>query len=486
MSSAQPLEPVIGLEVHAQLTTRSKMFCACSAAYADSPPNTHVCAVCGGMPGALPVINRRAVEGTLLAALALDCTVDEKSKFDRKNYSYADLPKGYQISQFDMPIGRNGELTFYSSGERFVCGITRVHLEEDTGKTTHTTIGGRGVSLVDLNRSGVPLMEIVSKPELYSPESARAYFEALRQILMYLGVCDGNLQEGSMRADVNVSLRPPGGPLGTKVEVKNLNSFRAVQRALEYEIERQSETLARGEQVQHETRGWSEEGQVTLGQRTKEFAHDYRYFPEPDLPYLHFDESDLQSLRAGLPELPFARFERLQSDYGITAHAAGVLTAEAFLADFFEAVVAAAPEVSPHVTCNWVLGETLRLLKESSPSQTGVPVSAGDLGALLTLMQAGTVSNSAAKTVLEDMFATGEPPGRVLSRLGLERVGDEREIETLVAGVLAANPSKVDQFRAGKEQVAQSLFGDVMKASKGKADPRIVRDILNRLLREAT
>jgi aspartyl-tRNA(Asn)/glutamyl-tRNA(Gln) amidotransferase subunit B len=437
------------------------------------------------MPGALPVINGLAVNYTLQTALALGCTVDELSKFDRKNYSYADLPKGYQISQFDMPIGRDGMLMFETEDGERSCGIIRVHLEEDTGKTIHTSVDGRGVSLVDLNRSGVPLMEIVSKPDLRSPSDARAYFEALRQTLMYLNVCDGNLQEGSMRADVNVSVHRQGESLGTKVEVKNLNSFRAVQRALEYEIERQTSLLETGQSVVQETRGWSDDRQVTLGQRTKEYAHDYRYFPEPDLPYLRFTPGQIEDVRAAMPEMPLARASRFSTDYGLSVATSRVLTADRSIADFFEQVVAAAPFVTPAEVAKWVTGEVLRLMKDTGGEAGGIPVGAANLASLLDMVRGGQVSNTAAKTVLEEMVISGDSAVDVVARLGLERVGDAASIDWLVRDVLAANPSKVGQYLEGKLQVAQSLFGDVMKASKGKADPRLVRDLLEQRLRDA-
>jgi aspartyl-tRNA(Asn)/glutamyl-tRNA(Gln) amidotransferase subunit B len=482
MVIAENLEPLIGLEVHAQLLTNSKMYCSCSAGYADSPPNRHVCAVCGGMPGALPVVNAKAVEYTVRSALALGCRIDQSSKFDRKNYPYADLPKGYQISQYDMPIGQDGLLEFRSGDETRRCGIVRVHLEEDTGKTTHTTVEGRQVSLVDYNRSGVPLMEIVSRPELHSPEDAREYFAALRQLLMFIHVCDGNLQEGSMRADVNVSVRRAGAPLGTKVEIKNLNSFRAVQHSLEYEIARQSELLARGEPVVHETRGWSEERQITLGQRTKELAHDYRYFPEPDLPYLTFTAAQLEEIRAELPEFPAAKRVRLHDQYRLPWALTDVLTAEHQIATFFEDTVRADLSIAPDTAAKWIAGEVLRLLKNTNTASDSIPVTAPSLAALLGLVQSGAVSNTAAKTVLEDMFGSGEEPSSVVARLGLERIGDSSVTEDLVDQVLLENPSKIEEYLGGKSQVMQSIFGDVMKLSKGKADPGQVRDILRHKL----
>lgn len=428
------------------------------------------------------MVNARAVEFALRAALSLGCRIDETSKFDRKNYPYPDLPKGYQISQYDMPIGQNGTLEFRSGGETRRCGIVRVHLEEDTGKTTHTSLEGRDVSLVDYNRSGVPLLEIVSQPELQSPEDAREYFAALRQLLMFIGVTNGNLQQGSMRADVNVSVRRSGDQLGTKVEIKNLNSFRAVQRSLEYEIERQAALLARGETVVHETRGWSEERQVTLGQRTKEMAHDYRYFPEPDLPYLVFSRRQLDSIRAVLPELPAAMRVRFHDTFGLSWAQTEVLTAEYPIAAFFEATVRASRDLLPETVANWVVGEVLRLVKDSTLGNDAIPVLPSSLAELLTMVASGVVSHTAAKTVLEDMFQTRDEPSLVVARLGLERIGDRSTTESLVDQVLAENPSKVEQYRSGKVQVLQSIFGDVMKLSKGKADPTQVRDILGQKL----
>jgi aspartyl-tRNA(Asn)/glutamyl-tRNA(Gln) amidotransferase subunit B len=475
-------EPVVGLEVHAQLLTRSKMFCGCSAAYSGAPPNSHVCAVCGGMPGALPVINRRAVEATILTAVALNCSVAEHSKFDRKNYSYPDLPKGYQISQYDLPLGTGGFLEFENAGRPERCGIVRVHLEEDTGKSIHDDLGGRAVSLVDYNRSGVPLMEIVGEPELRTPEAAREYFAALRRVLMYLGVCDGNLQEGSMRADVNVSVRRPGAEHGTKVEIKNLNSFRAVQRALEFEIERQSRVLASGGALEQETRGWSERDEVTVPQRTKEYAHDYRYFPEPDLPLLVTPASRVREIAAGLPELPLARRARFVSEYELTDKIASILADEKPLADFYEDVLRAAGNVPPARVANWVTGELLRLLRETGASLSGSGISAPDLASLIRLVESGDISTTAGKQVFDAMAATGEAPGAVVERLGLQQIGDEAEIEALVESVIAANPAMVEQYRAGKTNIVQALVGKTMGASKGRANPTKVQEILRRKL----
>jgi aspartyl-tRNA(Asn)/glutamyl-tRNA(Gln) amidotransferase subunit B len=474
------LEPVIGLEVHAQLLTRSKMFCGCSAAYSGAPPNSHVCEVCGGMPGALPVINARAVEATVLTAVALQCSIAEYSKFDRKNYSYPDLPKGYQISQYDLPLGTRGSLEFEVEGHVERCGIVRVHLEEDTGKSIHVDINGRSVSLVDYNRSGVPLMEIVGEPELHSPMAAREYFAALRRVLMYLGVCDGNLQEGSMRADVNVSVRRPHAEHGTKVEIKNLNSFRAVQRSLEFEIERQIRVLESGGTLEQETRGWSERDEVTVPQRTKEYAHDYRYFPEPDLPPLVTVPSRARQIAATLPELPVARRNRLVEQYALTAKIASVLTDEKALADFFEDVVRASDRIAPARIANWVTGELLRFMRENNVPLDEVKLSSTGMARLINLVESSAVSTTAGKQVFDELARAGGNPDDVVKRLNLQQITDTDELEALVSGVLDANPSMVAQYRAGKTNVIQALVGKVMGASKGRANPSKVQEILRR------
>jgi aspartyl-tRNA(Asn)/glutamyl-tRNA(Gln) amidotransferase subunit B len=429
------------------------------------------------MPGSLPVINKRAVEYTLWTALGLHCVIPPVSKFDRKNYSYPDLPKGYQISQYDRPIGQSGRLEFFSGGETVRCGITRVHLEEDTGKSTHVEIGGRSVSLVDYNRSGVPLMEIVSEPDLLTPEAARDYFMALRQMLMYLGVCDGNLQEGSMRADVNVSLRTPDGSFGTKVEIKNLNSFRAVQKALEYEIERQSEILDAGGTVDQETRGWSEAREITIGQRSKEYAHDYRYFPEPDLPELTFDEADIEAARRGLPEMPAARTRRLVDAFGLTREVALVLTAERALADFFERAITAYGAHPPDVA-NWVVGDFMRLLNDSHTALAEARVHPEEIGRLATLVAEGALSNTAGKQVLAAMFETGEGAEAAVDRLNLRQLSGTAELQTVVDAVISENDAIVADYRKGRAAALNVLLGKAMKASGGRANPAIVRALL--------
>jgi aspartyl-tRNA(Asn)/glutamyl-tRNA(Gln) amidotransferase subunit B len=482
MSVVNGFEPVIGLEVHAQLLTRSKMFCGCSAAYSGASPNTHVCEVCGGMPGALPVINARAVEATIFTSLALNCTVAEYSKFDRKNYSYPDLPKGYQISQYDLPLGAAGFLEFDVGGIEHRCGIVRVHLEEDTGKLTHTEIDGRSVSLVDYNRSGVPLMEIVGEPDLRSPESAREYFAALRRILMYLSVCDGNLEEGSLRADVNVSIRRPREPSGTKIEIKNLNSFRAVQRALEYEIRRQADVLSRGGVLDQETRGWSERDGVTVSQRSKEYAHDYRYFPEPDLPPIVTREVQLKQIAMQLPELPAARRARFVQQLGLSRKIASTLSDDKLLADFYEDVLVELEGSSPKKAANWITGELLRVLNESGATRADLKLTARSLAHLITLVETGVISATAGKQAFEEMLRTGDTPDTVVARLDLAQIGDEVKIEALVDDVLEANPRMIEQYRAGRTNVAQALVGRVMAASGGKANPTKVQATVRRKL----
>jgi aspartyl-tRNA(Asn)/glutamyl-tRNA(Gln) amidotransferase subunit B len=482
MDHGDPYEAVIGLEVHAQVITASKMFCGCSANYAGSLPNTHVCPTCLGLPGALPVINRSAVEKTILTALCLGCRFPEQSKFDRKNYSYPDLPKGYQISQYDMPLALDGLLEYPVTGHLRQCGIIRVHLEEDTGKTSHVSQDGREISLVDYNRSGIPLMEIVGAPQLSSGEAARAFFATLRQTLMYLDVNDGNLQEGKMRADVNISVRDADGHLGTKVEVKNLNSFRAVQRAIEFETIRQRELLSAGRQVEQETRGWSERDEITLGQRSKEYAEDYRYFPEPDLPPLHVGSVWSTSLRRHLPELPLARAKRFVETYGLSESTADVLTLERATADFFEETVASTQATPATEAAKWVTGDIMRLVHESDTTLGESQLTPSALAALLELRQDGTVSGAAVKTALEAMFLTGEDAETVIRRLNLSQIGDEAALVALVVKVIAENPDMVAAYRKGKTNVLQALVGQVMSASAGRANPPKAKALLEEKL----
>jgi aspartyl-tRNA(Asn)/glutamyl-tRNA(Gln) amidotransferase subunit B len=471
-----PFEAVIGLECHVQLATASKMFCGCPADYAGAPPNTHVCPICFGMPGVLPVINRRAVEATLMTGLALNADIPAATKFDRKNYPYPDLVKGYQISQYDLPLVKGGWLEVTADGASRRIGLERVHLEEDTGKLTHLPGGG---SLVDYNRSGVPLMEMVSRPDLRTPLEARAYLQKLRAILRTLGVSGADMEKGQLRCDVNVSLRPVGqSALGTKVEIKNLNSFRAVQRALEYEIGRQAELLERGEPVVQETRGWLEDRGVTVSQRTKEQAHDYRYFPEPDLPPLFVGRDWVERLRAQLPELPDARRERYQGEpFGLNAYDAEQLALEPATAAFFEATVAAGAD--PKKAANWIQNELARLRSEHGEDGRLGPA---QLAELIGLVDSGAVNSSAAKQVLEAGFRTGTAPSTLVAELGLGQVSDTGALEAAVREVVAAQPGAVADYRSGKAGAINFLKGQVMKATKGKANPAVVEQLLREAL----
>jgi aspartyl-tRNA(Asn)/glutamyl-tRNA(Gln) amidotransferase subunit B len=475
------LEAVIGLEVHAQLLTRSKMFCGCSADYVAAAPNDNTCPVCLGLPGTLPVINRRAVEYTVRTALALSCEIPPFTKFDRKNYFYPDLPKGYQISQYDLPMSRDGHLEFRLDGRRVRCGITRVHLEEDTGTLHHAgdVLQSATSSLVDYNRSGVPLMEIVGEPDLRSPEEAREYLVRLRQILVYIGVNDGNLEQGSFRCDANVSVRPRGSDrLGVKVEIKNMNSFRAVQRALEYEIARQVRVLGEGGSLQQETRGWVEALGATVSQRSKEHAHDYRYFPEPDLAPLELGAGFVEAVRRELPELPEARARRLADRYGLSDYDAGVLTATREEADCFERLVGAG--VPAKLAANWQMGDVAGLAREHHVPLWRSGLGVEGLVALLRLVEAGTVSGPTAKALLQELYLPGGDPEAVVRERGLGRVSDTAALGGIVDEVIAANAQAAADFRGGKEQALGRLVGAVMKATQGRADAPLV----NRLLRE--
>jgi aspartyl-tRNA(Asn)/glutamyl-tRNA(Gln) amidotransferase subunit B len=488
-------ETVIGLEVHAQLLTASKMFCRCSTDYANAAPNSHCCPICAGFPGTLPVINEQAVEYTIMTALALNCTIPAFSKFDRKNYFYPDLPKGYQISQYDIPLSRDGYLTIRHEGAERRIGITRVHLEEDTGRNVHLNEHGEAYSLVDLNRSGVPLMEIVGEPDLRSPEEARLYMEKLRTILVYLGVSSGRMEEGALRCDANVSVRPRGEhEFGAKVEIKNMNSFRAVERALAYEVERQIAALRAGETIAQETRGWRDEKGITVPQRSKEYAEDYRYFPEPDLPPLVLNPEYVEAIRAKMPELPDAKRERFLAAYGLSPYDADVLTAERAMADYFEATVRAAGATVPaaegpqaqnspiaavaKAAANWIIGDLRRLLNAAGLDTAASLISPEGLAELLALVARGTISGKQAKTVLEQAFASGESPGAIVKREGLSQLSDTGELEQIVAAVLADNPKAVEDYRAGKTSAVQFLVGQVMTRTKGRAKPDAVQPIL--------
>ena len=485
-------QTIIGLEVHVQLLTSSKMFCRCSSAYADAPPNTHVCPVCLGMPGVLPTINRQAVEYTAMTALALHCTIPEHTKFDRKNYPYPDLMKGYQISQYDAPIGINGWLDIETDGGKERIGITRVHLEEDTAKLFHrTSPHGDTYSLVDVNRSGVPLMEIVSEPDMRSPEAARRYLMDLRTILRYLGVSSGNMEEGSFRCDANISIRPAGGALpSVKVEVKNMNSFKAVYLALEYEEQRQRKVAEEGGRLVQETRGWVEERGVTVSQRSKEYAHDYRYFPEPDLPPLALGSAWVEEIRSRLPELPAERRERLMAQYGLSPYDAGLLTSSRAMADLFEAALSvetrAPRERRAKAASNWLLGEFSRLLNATGTDVAASRVTAGHLAEMLDLIDDGTLGIAAAKVVLEEMFHSGARARDVVAERGLAQISDEEEIEEAIARVIANNPQAVVDFVSGKGQALKFLVGQVMRETRGRADPSRAGELIKERIEEST
>ena len=481
--TAVEYEMVIGLEVHSQLLTASKMFCRCPADYARAEPNTHVCPVCLGYPGVLPVINEQAIDYTIMTALALHLEIPEFSKFDRKNYGYPDLPKGYQISQYDMPLSRHGYLTIQVNGEERRIGITRIHLEEDTGRLLHRTERGETFTLVDMNRAGVPLMEIVSEPDIRGPEEARLYMEKLRQILVYLGVSSGKMEEGALRCDANVSIRPRGQrEFGTKVEIKNMNSFRSVERALAYEVERQAEVLRSGGAIHQETRGWNEERGVTVSQRSKEYADDYRYFPEPDLPPLVLTREWVERVRARMPELPDARRKRFEAQYGLAARDAEQLTAERPLADYYEAVLAAGKPADAatraRTAANWILGDLRRLLNAESLDIEASRVSPAGMAELLDLLDSGKISGKQGKEVLEKAFASGEAPGAVVAREGIAQLSDAGELESIVAEVIEANPKAVEDYHAGKTASLQFLVGQVMKRTRGRAKPDMVSPIL--------
>ena len=481
-------ETVIGLEVHVQLKTESKMFCRCSAEYAGAEPNTHVCPVCFGMPGVLPVINARAVEWTIKTALALNLEIPEHSKFDRKNYPYPDLMKGYQISQYDLPLSRNGYLDVEVDGATKRVAITRIHLEEDTARLVHRVDeAGETYSLLDVNRSGVALMEVVSEPDMRSAEEARAYLVALRQILRYLEVSRAQMEEGSFRCDANISLRPRGSPaLGTKVEIKNMNSFRGVYKALLYEVARQTALLHQGTPIHQETRGWMEDREVTVAQRSKESAHDYRYFPEPDLPPLVIDREQVERIRATLPELPAAKRTRFHSQYGLGDFEANLLTEERPRADYFEAAAQALgdnpPPAAVKAVANWMVGEMARLHNEAGEGAGDLKVAPAHLAQLVTLIERGTISNKLAKGVFETMYATGRDPEAIVAESGQTQISDVDALRGIIEQVLGEQPDAVSDYRGGKAEALKFLVGRVMKATRGRANPAEATRLLRELL----
>jgi aspartyl-tRNA(Asn)/glutamyl-tRNA(Gln) amidotransferase subunit B len=468
-------EIVIGLEVHTQLLTKSKMFCGCSADYANAPPNTHVCPVCLGMPGVLPVINEKAIEYTVMTALALNCTIPEYTKFDRKNYFYPDLMKGYQISQYDAPIGKGGWLTIDSNGSKKRVNITRVHLEEDTAKSLH-----RGShSLIDVNRSGVPLMEIVSEPEMSSPEEARDYLIRLHNILRYLGVSTANMEEGSFRCDANISIHPAASKeLLPKAEVKNMNSFRAIYQALKYEAGRQAKVLEEGGELVQETRGWIEERGVTVLQRTKEYADDYRYFPEPDLAPLVLDRSWIEEIRAGLPELPEVRRDRFMAQYGLPLYDANLLTNSRAVAEYFESCVKLMDSGKAKIISNWLLGDFSRLLNATNTDIENVRIEPKHLTDMLVLVDSGAISGPTAKAVLEEMFQTGKRASEIIREKKLSQISDAGEIREVAKQVMADNAGAVADYMSGKQSALVFIVGQVMRATRGRANPAVVKEII--------
>lgn len=474
-------EAVIGLEAHLQLLTKSKIFCSCSTHFGD-PPNSNVCPVCLGLPGALPVLNQAAVTMAMKTALALNCAINPRSRFARKNYFYPDLPKGYQISQYDEPVAENGWVEIEVEKTRKRIGVTRVHLEEDAGKSLHEGFpDSERKSYIDLNRSGVPLIEIVSEPDLRTPDEAFEYLTRLKTLLLYLDVSNCNMEEGSLRCDANVSVRAAGATeFGTKTEVKNLNSFRFLHKALAYEIERQIGILEEGGTIHQETRLWDSREQRTYGMRSKEFAHDYRYFPEPDLLPLVITEEWKTQVRQSLPELPDARLQRFIQAYGLPEYDAGQLTLSKALAGYFEEVAKGCGE--PKLAANWVLSELLYLLKDADREITESPVSAAHLAELLVLIQKGTVSGKMAKELLAEMFSTGKTAGILVSEKGLAQITDTDQIAAVARQVVAANPKQVEQYRSGKTATLGWLVGQVMKATRGQANPQLVQELLKKEL----
>jgi len=476
-------EPVIGLEVHAQLLTDSKLFCGCSTKF-GAEPNTQVDPICLGMPGVLPVLNRKAVEFAIKMALAVECEVKHKSVFARKNYFYPDLPKGYQISQYTEPVAEKGRLEIEVDGAKKIIGITRIHMEEDAGKLLH----GEGAqdaafSFVDLNRTGVPLIEIVSEPDIRSADEAQAYLKALRDILVYLGICSGNMEEGSFRCDANISVRPVGTEkFGTRAELKNMNSFKFVKEAIDYEIRRQVDLIESGGKVIQETRLFDSAKGITASMRSKEEAHDYRYFPDPDLLPLMVTDELINEVRSTLPELPRARRERFVSEYGIPAYDAGVLTASRDLAEYYEQAVKETGE--PKLSSNWIMGELLRLLNEDNRDVKDCPISPNGLADIIKMVKGGQISGKMAKEVFEEMYKTGKTASDIVKAKGLTQISDEGELAKIVEEIVKNNPDNVAKFKAGKTTVLGFFVGEIMKATKGKANPQVINKLLKEKLEQ--
>ncbi|ARU60120.1 aspartyl/glutamyl-tRNA amidotransferase subunit B [Tumebacillus avium] len=467
-------ETVIGLEIHVEMSTNSKIFCGCSTEF-GAPPNTNVCPICLGHPGVLPVLNREALNKAMKAAMALNCTIGTESKFDRKNYFYPDSPKAYQISQFDKPIGEHGHIEIEVGGETKKIRINRVHLEEDAGKLTHAEDGSS--TLVDFNRVGVPLIEIVSEADIRTPEEAKAYLEKIKAIMQYCDISDCKMEEGSLRCDANISLRPWGQEaFGTKRELKNMNSFSNVQKALEYEQAAQAEMIEGAIEIQQSTLRWDDAAKKTITMRTKEDAHDYRYFPEPDLVQLSIDEAWINSIRVAIPELPTAKKARYIAELGLPSYDADVLTASKHVADFFEATVASGAD--PKAVSNWIMGDFLRYLNQHNLEITEAKVQPVQLGAMIKMIEEGKISLKIAKDVFKDMLETGSDPAKIVAEKGLVQISDEGALAGIIEEVLANNPKSVEDYKAGKERAIGALVGQVMKATKGQANPGVVNKLI--------